>query len=158
MPGRPPKPSSLRLVEGNRGKRALPQNEPDPDYLADLTPPAHLPPAAAVVWAELAPRLRAARLLTVCDTLALEWLCIAAAQHRQATAQIGDDKLIMRNAETGSLSPSPWIIIQSMAFKRGKAIADAFGMTPSARARVMVQPQGDMFPPGDSGAGRFFGK
>lgn len=143
MAGRPPKPSALKLVEGNRGKRALPKNEPDPAYLNDLTPPAHLPEDAAAVWSEIAPRLRSSMLLTELDTLALEWLCVAAAQHRHATAELGDN-FIARN------SPSPWLIIQSMAFKRAKVLCDAFGMNPAARARVVINPQTALFPPADT--------
>lgn len=150
MPGRPAKPSALKLIEGNRGKRALPKNEPDPAYLNDLTPPEHLPPDAAAVWSDIAPRLRAAMLLTELDTLALEWLCIAAAQHRRATAELGADVYIVKN------SPSPWLIIQSMAFKRAKVLCDAFGMSPAARARVVVNPQGALFPAEQNGADRFF--
>ncbi len=160
MSGRPPKPTALKVIEGNRGKRAAPRNEPDPVYLNDLTPPAHLPPDAAAIWVDLAPRLRQALLLTELDTLALEWLCVAAAQHRKATEQTGADRMIVRNAETGSLSPSPWLIVQSMAFKRAKALCDAFGMTPAARARVVVNPQDDLFQPSNANAaaspGRFF--
>lgn len=158
MSGRPPKPTALKLIEGNRGKRAAPTGEPDPTYLQDLTPPAHLTPRAAAIWAELAPALARNRLLTELDVLPLEWLCAAAAQHRQAAEQAGDDKLIMRNAETGALSPSPWLIIQSMAFKRAKLLCDAFGMTPAARARVMVNPQDDLFKPQPNGPARFFGQ
>lgn len=156
MPGRPRKPTALKLVEGNRGKRAVPTNEPDPNYLADLTAPVHLTPMARQVWDELAPKLRRSHLLTELDTIALEQLCVAAAQHRLATQNVADDKLIMRNAETGALSPNPWIIIQSMAFKRAKALCDAFGMTPAARSRVVVNPQDDLFKQPGNDAARFF--
>lgn len=157
MSGRPRKPSALKLIEGNRGHRAAPANEPDPAYLDDLTPPAHLPAEAAAVWSELAPELRKAMLITHLDKLALEWLCVAAAQHRKATAETGNDRLIVRNAETGSLSPSPWLIVQSMAFKRAKVLCDAFGMTPAARSRVVVNPQTDLFASATThGSGRFF--
>lgn len=159
MSGRPRKPSALKLIEGNRGHRAAPAGEPDPAYLNDLRPPTHLPAEAAAVWAELAPELRKAMLLTHLDKLALEWLCVAAAQHRKATAETGDDRYIVRNAETGSLSPSPWLIVQSMAFKRAKVLADAFGMTPAARSRVIVNPQESLFPrdhAGPGNPGRFF--
>lgn len=156
MSGRPPKPTALKLIEGNRGKRATPRNEPDPAYLNDLTPPAHLPVDAAAVWSEIAPALRRALLLTELDKLALEWLCVAAAQHRRAAAEATSDKMIVRNAETGSLSPNPWLIIQSMAFKRGNSLATAFGMTPAARARVMVNPQPDLFDKPAAAVDRFF--
>lgn len=158
MSGRPRKPTALKLIEGNRGHRAAPANEPDPAYLNDLTPPAHLPDDAAAIWTELAPELRKSLLLTHLDKLALEWLCVAAAQHRKATAETTNDRYIVRNAETGSLSPSPWLIVQSMAFKRAKLIADAFGMTPAARSRISVNPQETLFPNASdpSSPGRFF--
>jgi len=159
MAGRPPKPSALRAIEGNRGKRPLNKSEPDPQYLQDISPPEHLPAIAKQVWNELAPELRRNHLLTKLDTISLEQLCVAVAQHRLATQHMGEDKLIMRNAETGSLSPSPWVIIQSMAFKRAKVLCDSFGMSPAARTRVMVNPQDDLFgsaaQPAD-GTSRFF--
>lgn len=156
MPGRPPKPSAQKRLAGNPGKRQLPTNEPEPTLLENLDPPAHLPEQAAVVWKEYAPELRRNLLLTTLDRLAFEQLCIAAAQHRIATANVGDDKMIMRNAETGSLSPSPWIIIQSMAFKRAKALMDSFGMTPAARSRVLINPQDDLFAKQPASEDRFF--
>lgn len=156
MPGPAPKPTALKLIEGNRGKRAAPKGEPDPTYLNNLAPPEHLPPSAQAVWDELAPKLRRAMLLTEIDAVALEWLCVAAAQHRKATQEIGDDKYIARNAETGSLSPSPWLIVQSMAFKRAKVLCDAFGMSPAARARIVVNPQQDLTDASQPGPGRFF--
>ena len=44
-------------------------HEPEPDLLEDLTPPPHLSPASAAVWAALAPGLRKARVTVAacCD-------------------------------------------------------------------------------------------
>jgi P27 family predicted phage terminase small subunit len=156
MPGRTPKPSGLRLVQGNPGKRPPPPNEPDPEYLADLSAPTMLSPAQAEIWNNLAPALRANKLLTVLDVQALMLLCIALQQHQFATNEIGDNKLIMKNAETGAFSPSPWVIIQSMSFKRAKLLLDAFGMTPAARTRVAVNPQGNLFDTANTPNSHFF--
>jgi len=144
--GRPAKPTALKVVGGNAGKRALNKNEPDPDYLQDLTPPAHLSTAASAVWNDLAPKLRQARVLTQLDAVALEMMCNAVSMYRLAVANAGE-KPLARSAETGTVSLSPWMIAQSMAFKQATAIMAQFGMTPAARSKVCINPQGDLFGP-----------
>lgn len=143
MAGRPPKPTGLKLVTGNPGKRALNKQEPDPEYLADLAPPTRLSEAEAEVWRELAPPLRAAKVLTTVDVLALEMLCIAVARYRFATQKAPPEGGILRG-ENG-LVMNPWLIVQSMTFKQATGLMRDFGMTPAARSRVMIQPQGDLF-------------
>jgi P27 family predicted phage terminase small subunit len=150
--GRIKSPTALKLVKGNPGKRQLSKNEPDPDYLADLKPPAHLEPSVAAVWNELAPKLRTARLLTVVDTVALEMLCTSVANYRKATAMVGDE-MVSSNPKNGAKSTSPWAIIQSMAFKQASVCLAKFGMSPADRARVTVNPQGNLF---DDPADQFF--
>lgn len=158
MAGRPRKPTALKVVTGNPGKRALGRQEPDPTYLSDLTAPAHLAPQAAAVWDDLAPKLRAARVLTEIDAVALELACNAIATYRLATAKAGETPLV-KSPETGAVALNPWMIVQSMTFKQATAVLREFGMTPAARTRVMVNPQDDLFGHGNDhaqGAGRFF--
>ena len=153
---RPRKPTALKLVEGNRGKRAVNANEPEPDLLQDLTPPPHLPEATAAVWREMAPKLRRALVLTELDTPLLEMTCHAIAMHRLAVEKTADGKVMMKNQETGRVSLSPWTLLQSMTFKQGMAALREWGATPAARSRVMVDPQTDLFA-AQTGTGRFFG-
>jgi hypothetical protein len=40
-------------------------------------------------------------------------------------------------------------MVKSMAFKQAMAVLQQFGMSPAARTRIAVQPQGDLF--GDAG-------
>lgn len=155
MAGRPPKPSALKLVAGNPGKRALNAHEPEPDVLQDLTPPAHLPEHIAAVWRELAPKLRRCHVLTELDTPLLEITCTAIANFRLTVEKTEDGKLMARNAETGTVSLSPWIMLQSMSVKQAMAALREWGATPAARSRVMVDPQADLFE-NQSGAGRYF--
>ena len=166
MAGRPPKPTALKVVEGNRGKRASNKQEPDPPYLSEFDPPKWLHPAAQSVWNEIAPKLADAKLLTTVDVQALAMGCIAIAQYRRAVAKVGEelvkskvvadenDKLV----ETGE-HVNPWSIVQSMSFKQAMLIFQQFGMTPAARTRIAIQPQGDLFGNGSDkqGPGRFFG-
>lgn len=144
MPGRPPKPASLKLIQGSRNRSPSRSAEPDPTYLNDLTAPAHLDEAARKVWDELAPRLRQSRLLTELDTVTLELTCVAIANHRTAS-NLSQGKLLTKNAETGSVSASPYLIVQSMAFKQAMLGLAKFGMSPQDRARVVVNPQAALF-------------
>lgn len=154
---RPRKPTALKLVEGNRSKRALNNKEPEPDLLQDLEPPARLPAHVATVWRELAPKLRRAMVLTELDTDLLEMTCAAIANYRLTIDKTADGRLMQKNAETGAVSLSPWLIIQSMTFKQSMAALREWGATPAARSRVMVDPQQDLFTaPSGNGPGRFF--
>jgi phage terminase small subunit len=54
--GRKPKPTRLKLIEGNPGKRATNQHEPRPEPKVP-TCPAHLCPAAKAEWKRLAQEL-----------------------------------------------------------------------------------------------------
>ena len=150
MAGRPPKPASLHVIGGTRsqvgrGKVADPgAGQPEPQLLADLTPPAWLPPAAQDVWCELAPKLRRAHLLTELDTDELAHICVATARWRKLLAET-EDKGIMHNAETGTFSISPKVLLQQMYANSATARMAKFGMTPADRARVLVNPQADLF-------------
>jgi P27 family predicted phage terminase small subunit len=97
--GRPAKPTELKLLEGNKGKRATNKREPDPDYLDNLDPPEWMPEEAAVVWRELAWRLRKAKVLTVLDVPALEKACVAIATYRRATRAVAGAELVDRASD-----------------------------------------------------------
>lgn len=166
MVGRPPKPTALKVIQGNPGKRSSNKQEPDPAYLMNLDPPTWLHAAAKEVWLEVAPHLSAAKLLTEVDVQALAMGCVAIAQYRQAVRIAGDDlvksKIVLDEDEKPIAAGehlNPWLIVQSMSFKQAMAIFQQFGMSPAARTRIAIQPQGDLFGNGQNqkqGAGRFF--
>jgi P27 family predicted phage terminase small subunit len=146
----PRKPTNLRLIEGNKGKRAINKNEPDPDFLNDLTAPSWLSAAAVTVWNEMAPKLRAARLLTKIDVPFLEMGCVALANYRHAAQMLGDD-LVLEGSKAEYVNQ--WMVAQSMAFKQAMAVFQQFGMSPAARTRISINPQNDLF--GD-GTGSYY--
>lgn len=154
---RPRSPTALKLVNGNPGKRALNAKEPEPVHLLDITPPARLPAEVAAVWLELAPKLQRAHILTELDTDLLEMTCVAIANFRLAAEKSSGGRVMVKNSETGTVSLSPYTMLQSMTFKQGMAALREWGATPAARSRVMVDPQQDMFEKPATGTGRFFG-
>lgn len=159
------KPTNLKLIEGNKGKRGLNKREPDPEYLNDLTAPDYLSAAAKEVWDEVAPNLRKAMLLTTIDVQTLAMGCNAIAQYRMAAKKLGDNLVKAKMVEplegdgpaaaTGE-HVNPWLIVQSMSFKQAMAVFMQFGMSPAARARVSINPQGDLFGNGQGKAAQYF--
>lgn len=169
MSGPPPKPTALKSIEGNRGKRATNKQEPDPDYVTDLSPPAWLPRDAKAVWNNVAPKLRNAKLLTVVDVELLAMGCVSIAQYRRAVKEAGAHLVITSKTESEVGAPAvdpadaapaggsmnPWLIIQSMTFKQAMKVFTEFGMSPASRTRLAIQPQQDLF--GSESAKRYFG-
>ena len=113
MRGRKRKPTAIHLLNGNPGKRALPDAEPHP--VGPVVMPEWLSPDARQVWDELAPGLLASRVLTAADVPALAMVCDLDSRYRKAPA-------FMTAAEKGLL----------------KSLWSEFGMTPSSRSRVRV--------------------
>ena len=140
---RPRKPTALKLVDGTARADRANGNEPEPQLLADLTPPAHLSERSAKVWNELAPMLRRIQLLTEADTVAFEMLCDAVAGYRFARETRGDD--MVTYSHKGSQMLDQWLVAQQACGKRAETLMGRFGMDPVSRSRVMVQPQGDLF-------------
>ena len=134
----PPKPTALRIIQGNPGKRPLPENEPQPTVKdKPPTPPRHLPAAAKKHWRAIAKHLHQAGVLTVMDEDALATYCNAYAQWVDANQQIQTEGMIIKS-ELGIQSLSPYLKISNEAFKQMAIMLREFGMTPSSRTRVTV--------------------
>ena len=157
---RPPKPTALKLVTGNPGKRAINGSEPEPDLVLDIEPPVHLAERSAAVWREVAPMLKQIKVLTVADLIALEMLCDAVADYRHARKETGD-KFVSWSAK-GSQMLNQWLVAQQLSRKAAETFMGKFGMDPVARSRILIDPQGDLFgntgdtPKPATGTGRFF--
>jgi P27 family predicted phage terminase small subunit len=152
--GRPRKPTALKALEGGKGKRAPNGGEPDPDYLDNLEAPAWMPEEAKKVWSQIAFPLRKAKLLAVIDVPMLEMACVAIANYRRATLAAGANLVELKEKEkeggeaaAPQLVMNPWLIVQAMSFKQASAALREFGMSPSARSRVVIDPQFSLFGP-----------
>lgn len=143
MTGPAPKPTALKVVGGNAGRRPLNKQEPDPPPLLDISAPEWLPAGAKEVWDELAPDQAAAKMLSAIDREEFAKYVLCCWQIREHASEVADSPTCF--TEKGNEYLNPKASYLSMMMKSAKGLAEQFGRTPAARSRVAVQPQGDMF-------------
>lgn len=138
MRGRKPIPTKLKILRGNPGKRALPENEPEPKKAKKAPgPPKFLDRAAKQEWRRVAPDLYRLGLLTMADMTSLAAYCQAYSRWVQAEAEIMKHGMLVK-APNGYPMQSPLLAVANKAMKQMKEFLVEFGMTPSSRARVTV--------------------
>jgi len=148
MRGRKPKPTALKLRDGNPGRRPLNVREPEPpapDNDFDEPPPELTDPRAAAEWRRLAPMLRRCRQVTEADRAALFALCVEWARYLEAR-EFAQPRVIA--SPSGYAMPNPWLGIQNRALAACLKLWPELGLTPSSRSRVQTEgpgPAGDAF-------------
>lgn len=135
MRGRKPKPTHLKLLQGNAGKRAINRNEPQPDG-ALIEPPGDLPVSALPFWNQAIADAPAG-LLRRLDLRVLTVWSIAAWLHSDAARQVAASVTVLQT-KSGELVQHPSLaILNKQAIIMLKAAAE-MGFTPSSRSRVAV--------------------
>lgn len=133
--GRKPKPSHLKRVAGNPGKRALNAREPKPLPGRPECPP-HLQGEAAAEWPRLVEQLEGMGILAASDRGSMAVYCQTWARWIEAERGIADEGLIS-HGEKGSYQ-NPYVSIANQAMRQLVKVAAEFGLTPSSRSRVQV--------------------
>lgn len=143
MPGPAPKPSHLKVVTGNPGKRPLNKLEPKVSpSIPDA--PAGMGARALSVWSIVAPMLVKYGVLTELDGYALEQCCesyVHLCECREALRQ--RRALAYETVSEGGVMhrPYPEIRMVADADRRFRGWLSEFGMTPSSRSKVQVKPE-----------------
>jgi P27 family predicted phage terminase small subunit len=137
--GPAPKPTVLKVLQGNPGKRPLNQNEPKPKPIAPKCP-SWLDKEAKREWKRVAPELERLGLLTVVDGAALAAYCQAYSRWKQAEEIIKREGMTF-TTETGYLMPHPAVKIAEKSMQLIKAFCAEFGLTPSSRCRMSLPEQ-----------------
>ena len=138
--GRKPKPTALKVLEGNPGKRPLNDREPVPPK-GTLKCPAWLLPEAKKEWKRLAPALEAMGVLTMADLTAFAGYCQAYARWREAEEFITQHGSIFRTP-SGYVQQVPQVSIAQTYLKIMNKFAEQFGLTPSSRSRIIASDGG----------------
>jgi P27 family predicted phage terminase small subunit len=140
MAGRKRIPTKLKILEGNPGKRRLPEHEPDPPAsLPD--PPGHLDYRALEEWNRVAPGLCALGLLSDMDRATLAAYCVSYSIWARATQKMKTERLT-KETEKGFIVQNPLIGIANKAAADMVKYATEFGMAPAARARLGISHEG----------------
>jgi P27 family predicted phage terminase small subunit len=134
MRGRRPKPTRLKLLTGNPGKRPLNANEPRPEAAIPECP-VELGPVARREWDRMAAELASLRILTQLDRAALAAYCGAYAMWAEATQAIQKYGAMIKSP-TGYPVQSPYVAIANRQTEIMMRIASEFGFTPASRSRI----------------------
>ncbi len=161
--GPPPKPTKLKMLQGNPGKRALNKDEPDPPT-DQIKAPYWVTKKSRWAWNRIAPVLKQMGVLTNADVHSLALLCDAYAEYIQARdivesrgftyeSQVikAHTKRVVAATEEDEekegfdplalsiiIRPRPEVAIMSDAWRRIRQMMLEFGLTPSARSRLTV--------------------
>lgn len=152
MAGRRPKPTHLKVVSGNPGKRAINKREPKPNREIPSCP-AHLSDESKVAWGKLCVLLDRMGVLTEADAMALERLCDCYSEIlecRELIARDGRTYSSIRGIgdedspiEQVLMKANPAVAMLADADRRFKGYLVEFGLTPAARSKVQVKNDGD---------------
>ena len=132
--GRRPKPTALKKLEGNPGKRPLNELEPVPP-VASLRCPNYLLPEARKEWRRLAPILMNLGLLTAADAVPFAGYCQAYARWREAEEFLSQHGTIFKTP-SGYVQQVPQVSIAMQNLKIMQSFCSEFGLTPASRARL----------------------
>ena len=139
MRGRRPKPTRIKALTGNPGKRPLNAHEPRPEPALPDCPP-ELSPGAHREWARLTGELSKLNLITNLDRGALATYCGAYAMWAEAMEQIQKYGTMVKSP-SGFPIQSPYLAIANRQAEIMMRIASEFGFTPASRSRISAPPQ-----------------
>ncbi|GKU31460.1 phage terminase small subunit P27 family [Clostridium folliculivorans] len=134
--GRKPKPTAIKVLEGNPGKRPLNKNEPKPDKRAPKCP-AWLEAEAKKEWRRMSKTLEAIGVLTQVDASAFAGYCQAYARWKEAEEFLSKHGTIFKTP-SGYIQQVPQVSIAQTYLKIMKDFCSEFGLTPAARSRISV--------------------
>jgi P27 family predicted phage terminase small subunit len=150
--GRPPKPTNLKLITGNPGKRPLNFGEMQPK-VAIPTCPSHLNGPARLEWRRISPLLKELGLLTELDRTALSLYCAAWGcwvEIENILKALGD-KVWTVKSKRSYPRLSPHLIIANQAMDQCLGLLGQFGLSPATRARVSPSNNHDPASPAKNG-------
>lgn len=140
MKGRKPKPTPLRLIEGNRGHRPINKDEPKPESKA--------PPRPRIVkgeelkaWRYVTRELEKMGTLATSDKADLLAYCHWWGNLYKAKSKLiaaGPDPEVIMTA-AGNYIQNPWLGIANTAAKELTKVCEKLGLDPTSRTRIKLE-------------------
>ncbi len=135
--GRKPKPTAVKIAEGNPGKRRINGREPKPaGSLPDC--PAHLSAEAKAEWNRIAASLNKIGLLTQVDRTTMAGYCQCYGRWVEAEQKLAETPAILR-MPSGYIQQSPWLTIANKQLELMARYMAELGLTPASRSRLAIQ-------------------
>ena len=137
-------PTAKRKYEGNPSRRPINENEPKFSTSA-VACPSHLDELAREEWARLAPPLITIGLLTEADVQAFGGYCQSVSDYIQACRKVEKYGVVHTNGkgDNKQIYKSPFVTMRDKALENLRRMGQEFGLTPSSRAGLSVQPAND---------------
>jgi len=101
--------------------------------------PGHLSKEAKREWRRMGKELLALGVMTTVDRAALAAYCVAYARWAEAEEMVTRLGTVVKTAN-GNMIQNPYLSVANRAMEQMAKLAGEFGMTPSSRSRVQVQP------------------
>jgi P27 family predicted phage terminase small subunit len=147
MKGRKPTPTNIKILTGNPGKRRLPSGEPVPESNLP-SPPSHLDAYAREEWERLATAMHDLGILYDVDRAVFAAYCSSYSRWRTAeeamqrrVEKAGDPlAALIIKTKSENVIQNPLVGIANKAAADMVRYAAEFGLTPSARARLAIDP------------------
>lgn len=134
-----PKPTKLKILEGNPGKRPLNQCEPQPTPGVPSCP-TWLDPEAKAEWKRVVPELERLGLLALIDRGAVAAYCQAWSEFHTATQTLQKEGRTL-TTDKGYTYPHPAVAQQRSAWQAVRQFSALFGLDPSSRSKIQVPGQ-----------------
>jgi P27 family predicted phage terminase small subunit len=134
MRGPKPKPTKLKILNGNPGRRPLNDREPQPGGMPVC--PEWLDTYAKTVWRRLAPKL-AKMGLSFVDREAFACYCQSCSDLKTARAMLAKEGITVET-KLGAVMEHPAVRTANKAMMQIRAFGSEFGLTPSSRSRLSI--------------------
>ena len=138
MPGRPAKPTNLKILHGDRKDR-ININEPKPIPIAPECPE-HLNDEAKRIWYEVGGELEKLGLLTAIDGDMFSSYCWLTALEKALMKQLEEEGVLHKTPNAHTMPKAQFTILRDL-LKLKKEYANLFGLTPASRCKLNVAPQ-----------------
>jgi P27 family predicted phage terminase small subunit len=135
MKGKRPKPTEMKRLAGNPGKRPLNDAEPEP-AVEIPEPPEELDSMARQEWDRITRELVAVGCVARLYRAPLAAYCTSYSRWVKAEAKVIETGGDICTSKEGGLFFNPWRGVADKALATMLATAEMFGLTPSAKSRV----------------------
>jgi len=133
-----PKPTVLKVLEGNRGHRPLNKNEPKPKK-SKSSLPSWVNDEAKKEWNRLIPELERLGLLTTLDQASLIACCQCWGRFVEAEKYLKNNDTVFIT-ENGYMQQVPQVGMAQKYLKLYLSFMAEFGLSPSSRTRINLSP------------------